>query len=181
VSAAKCWICGGAATTREHSTKRSDLKALFGEVSQSRPLFMHNDRQKNRRIGSLDADKLKSEGRICDTCNNARTQAHDRAWERLSAHLRTRTPPIAPGVVVSCEEAFPGDAIQQMLNVHLYFLKLFGCHITAASLPIDIAPFSKATMHGTPHPGVYLKFGHVERGRYPRAVGMTDVHIMLDT
>ena len=51
-----------------------------------------------------------------------------------------------------------------MKNVHLYFLKLFGCMLCEAKangyeVPIDIAPFSTAIMSGNPHREVYLQFG----------------------
>jgi hypothetical protein len=48
-----------------------------------------------------------------------------------------------------------------MTNVHLFFLKLFGCIISEAlanghEVPIDIKSFSKAIMAGRPHPEVHL-------------------------
>ncbi len=46
-----------------------------------------------------------------------------------------------------------------MLNVHLYFAKAFGCTLVMEDAPLDIAPFAKAIMTGTPHPNFYLHFG----------------------
>ena len=54
---------------------------------------------------------------------------------------------------------FGADRVREMLNVHLYFVKLFGCHIAGNNIPIDITGFSDAIMHGKLHPRVYLKFG----------------------
>ena len=51
----KCWICGDAATTGEHKTKRSDLRSVFGIPTQSNPLYLHDAERRNRRVGSLDA------------------------------------------------------------------------------------------------------------------------------
>jgi hypothetical protein len=43
-----------------------------------------------------------------------------------------------------------------MINVQLYFLKLFGCMLCEAKanghdVPTDVAPFSEALMTGRPH------------------------------
>ncbi len=70
----KCWICGDDGTTREHKTKRSDLRAVFRTPTQANPLYYHDDRRKNQRVGSLDSNLLKSPSLICQNCNNARTQ-----------------------------------------------------------------------------------------------------------
>jgi hypothetical protein len=155
----KCWICGDAATTGEHKTKRSDLRSVFGIPTQSNPLYLHDAERRNRRVGSLDAKVLKSPGRICPHCNNARTQPHDRAWEKLSVALRTRTPVIAPGSVVRTNRIFRYETAREMLKVHLYFVKLFGCHIAGNGIPLDITGFADAIMNEKAHSCVYLKFG----------------------
>lgn len=154
----KCWIFGNDATTGEHKTKRSDLRAVFGKPTQETPLFYHDKSVKNRRVG-LDAKILKSPGRICANCNNVRTQPHDRAWEKLSNALRTRHPIVAPGVNVRTNKIFPYNSGREMLNVHLYFVKLFGCHIVAHDIAIDIKGFSQAILNEKAHPSVFLKFG----------------------
>lgn len=155
----KCWICGNDATTGEDKTKRSDLRSAFGVPTQSNPLFLHDQQRRNRHIGSLDAELLKSPGRICSHCNNTRTQPYDLAWDKLSAALRTRTPAIAPGDIVRLNRIFPYGTAREMRNVHLYFVKLFGCHIAGNPIPLDIGGFADAIMHGRAHPCVYLNFG----------------------
>jgi hypothetical protein len=154
-----CWICGDAATTGEHKTKRSDLRSVFGAPTQSHPLYLHDRERRNRRVGSLDAQVLRSPGRICARCNNARTQPHDRAWERLSEAMRTWTPPLEPDDVVRTNRIFRYDTAREMLNVHLYFVKLFGCHIAGNAIPLDITGFALSILNEKAHPSVYLKFG----------------------
>lgn len=171
----KCWICGDAATTGEHKTKRSDLRSVFGIPTQSNPLYLHDAEKRNRRVGSLDAKVLKSPGRICPHCNNTRTQPHDRAWEKLSAALRTRTPAIAPGSIVRTNRIFRYDTAREMLNVHLYFVKLFGCHIAGNDIPLDIASFADAIMNEKAHPCVYLKFGCGRMFAGKPMTGMSDM------
>lgn len=154
-------------------TKRSDLRSVFGMPTQSNPLYFHDERKHNRRIGSLNARVLKSPGRICPRCNTARTQPHDRAWEKLSMALRTRSPAIAPGSIVRTNRIFEYDTAREMLNVHLYFVKLFGCHIVGNDIPLDTASFADAIMNETAHPCVYLKFGCAPR--FAGTAGMSDI------
>ena len=77
---------------------------------------------------------------------------------------RERQPPLKVGGLVRGNRIFPQSTRREMKNVHLFFLKLFGCMICEAKangheVPIDIAPFSNAIMSGQPHPEVYLQFG----------------------
>ena len=153
-----CWICGSDADSAEHKTKRSDLKAVFGRPTQAQPLFFHDQTRKNRRVGSLDAKLLKSPGRICHFCNSTRTQPHDRAWEALSKFLHDH-PEITPGSMLRGNRVFPYNTRQQMLDVHLFFAKLFGCLILEGDLRIDAGGFSSAIILGRAHPHFHLKFG----------------------
>ena len=155
----QCWICGSQAATGEHLVKASDLKSLFGDPSQADPLYFHTSAIKNFKIGSLKAKVLKSPALICKRCNSATTQPHDRAWQRLSEALRSSQPPIAAGDILRPNRIFPYDTAREMRNVHLYFLKLFGCRIIDGSVPIDTADFGNAILQRRSHPNVYLAFG----------------------
>jgi hypothetical protein len=55
---------------------------------------------------------------------------HDKAWERLSDRLRARR--LRVGQWVRANSIFPHYTRREMTNVHLYFLKLFGCMICEA-------------------------------------------------
>jgi hypothetical protein len=170
-----CWICNEKkADSGEHKTKRSDLLAVLGKPSQDEPLYFHDLNRRNQPVGSLDARILKSPVRICAFCNNTRTQPHDRAWEHMSDRLRSRK--LAVGRWVRSNRVFDGDVRRRMVDVHLYFLKLFGCMIAEAKangydLPMDLAPFSTAIMSGRPHEEVHLQFG-----RCDGTVGRSNLH-----
>ena len=155
----KCWICGAEGNSGEHMIKESDLAAVLGNISQNDPAYMHTAERRNIHIGSLKNDRLKSPARICHECNTARTQPYDRAWERMSAALRGRRPVIGPGSIVRANRIFKADTKLHMVFVHLFFVKLFGCHIATGDLPIDLREFSDALKSGKPHPCVYLRFG----------------------
>jgi hypothetical protein len=173
-----CWICDkNKADSGEHKTKRSDLLAVLGTPTQSEPFYYHDLHKANRPVGSLDAKILKSPVRICAYCNSTRTQPHDRAWETMSDRLRSRR--LAVGQFVRCNRIFGYCTKREMLNVHLFFLKLFGCMIAEAKanghdVPIPLEPFSDAIMTGRPHAEVHLEFG-----KHDGIVGRSDLHCWM--
>ncbi len=174
-----CWICGNPATTGEHGIKRSDLRDVFGAPTVSNQLYLHDAERPNRRVRSLDARLLKSPRKICGYCNSTRTQPHDRAWEKLSKALRNRTPAITPGSVVRTNRIFPHHTAREMLNVHLYFVKLFGCHIVGGDIPIDITGFADSISVERAHPLVYLKFGCGRTFAGKPMTGMSNMELQL--
>jgi hypothetical protein len=175
MSAPLCWICNeNEANSGEHKTKRSDLLAVLGEPTQDAPFYFHDLERPNRPVKSLDARILKAPIRICAHCNTTRTQPHDRAWERMSEQLRPRR--LKMGQWVRANGIFRHDTRREMTNVHLFFLKLFGCMLCEAKangydLPIDIAPFSQAIMTSQPHAEVHLQFGKCDG-----TVGRSNLH-----
>ena len=171
----KCWVCGDEARTGEHTIKRSDLNAIFGHVCQNRPLYRHTAAQRNTTVKGLNVGLLKSGGLLCAPCNNQRTQAFDRAWERLSAALRAR-PALRPGGRIDLGSVFPGAVRKSMLNVHLYFVKLFGCLIAENSLPIDIHGFSQAILNASAHPNIHLAISPLTYGLPFASVGYSDLN-----
>lgn len=153
----KCWICRADAQTAEHAIKRSDLVQAFGS---SQTLWLHSKHQSNQIIQGVGSKRVKFALFICSACNNQRTQPHDRAWEKLSYCLSTRNPPLRPGMRVKLTRSIPGGVSvgEAALNVHLYFVKLFGCLIVEHNLPIPISGFSAAILKNCPHPRVWLSF-----------------------
>lgn len=156
--------------------KASDLRSMYGHLSQNNPIYLHTDQQRNQLVKGLRSQLLKCGALICAKCNNERTQPYDRAWERLSEFFSSRRPAIRSGQVVRLDGAFPGTVKRSMLHVHLYFVKLFGCMIAEHRVPIEIKPFADALLNGAAHPRVHIAFGPslLHRGRaYP---GSTDLH-----
>jgi hypothetical protein len=168
-----CWICNAEnASSREHKIKKSDLKSSSETISQADPWYYNefNDSEnkkaiRNKCIGSLNANILKFEHYICHHCNTTRTQIHDRAWETFSSNFSSKIPQLKSTTQqIRFNKIFPYNTSLNMLNVHLYFVKLFGCRIIENNLksqkkiPIDISSFSKAILNEKPHPNLYLSF-----------------------
>jgi hypothetical protein len=167
-----CWICGDPATTGEHKTKQSDLRAMLGTPTQEKPFYYHDGTTKNRLVRSYRADFLKSPSRLCAPCNNHRTQPYDRAWEHLSDWLRNRRPPLKVGDVVRADRIWAQSAAKQMRHVQLYFAKLTGCHLTEAGINFDRASLAQSILIGKANPYIYLKF---RLSRTTALVGMPDL------
>ena len=175
----KCWICGADALSREHRTKASDIRALFGDVSQHAPLYLHIGDRKNIKIQSVNSDKLKFEKRLCSTCNNARTQPHDMAWQKLSEHLRSRKPPTVPGTVINLGKVFPGEVSKSMLYVHLYFLKVFGCLASDSDAPLPVSEFGESILKSQAHPHVHIAFAMQLVPPLRKATAITPIPAMI--
>jgi hypothetical protein len=170
-----CWICNrNEANSSEHKTKRSDLLAVLGKPTQAKPFYYHDLERPNKLVKSLEAKILKAPMQICAECNTTRTQPHDRAWEHMSDRLRARR--LKVGQWTRANSIFCHYTRREMTNVHLFFLKLFGCMLCEAKanghdVPVDIAPFSQSIMSGRPHPEVHLQFG-----RCDGTIGRSNLH-----
>jgi len=154
-----CWICGNVATTGEHLVKKSDLREVFGVPSPGEPLYLHNSSRKNVRIQGLNSKSLKLNSKLCAKCNNETTQPYDKAWERLSKHIRSLGSQL-PKSYIRANKVFPNNSRRQMRDVQLYFVKLFGCLIHENKVPLDIKSFSTVLLERTFHPNVFLKVGY---------------------
>ena len=155
---ALCWICNKEeANSREHMSKRSDLKAVLGATGA---LYLHTDERRNVKVQSLNSKKIKFAASLCGTCNSTLTQPHDLAWERLSDALRGRKPELRPGDIVRLDRIFPYGTAAEMLNMHLYFVKWLGCQIVEQAIPISpgIDTMARAILSQRAHPGIWLAF-----------------------
>jgi hypothetical protein len=159
---ATCWICGSdGPLSGEHRAKASDLRDFFGEISPSKPVYFTTQERDARPIHSAKSDKLKTGDVICVRCNTARSQPYDDAWMKLSRELRRRLPTLRDGKRIRGDAVFSHDTRRQMLGVHLFFVKLLGCHLAdAGQSTFDLAPLSQAILDERAHPNVYLQFGY---------------------
>lgn len=160
---AKCWICGGDATTGEHLIKRSDLKQIFGEPQIGAPLFLHNVNKTNLKVQGLNSKALKLEKSLCSKCNNQVTQPYDRAWEQLSAFIAEHKDRLRPQSIIRADRVYATHSNLMMRYVQLYFVKLFGCLIVSNVIDFDLSSFARSLQSRKFHPDVFLKFGCVPR------------------
>lgn len=154
----RCWICGSAAMTGEHIVKASTMRDLFGEVTQQRPLYHSDARRRNRRMQSVDS-KLVKLSVLCARCNSSLTQPFDRAWDIFWMYLTENCSSLKTGDFIRRYRVFDYNARHEMLNLHLYAVKLFGCVAAEFSVPLDLVGMADAIKHMRPYQNVYFGVG----------------------
>lgn len=145
------------ADSDEHAWKRTDVRTLRAPTQQ-RPLYLHSPAGKNQKVATIDDPRLKPVA-ICANCNNNRTQPHDKAWEKMSAWMRSHDPPLAAGDIISLDDIFPDDTEEQLKNLQLFFVKTLGCRLVGTTAEALLPDLAKAIMSDAPHPRVRLAFG----------------------
>jgi hypothetical protein len=116
---------------------------------------MHTAKKTNKKIHSYDSKQLKFYPSICEKCNSKISQPFDNAWTSMSDFIakKKKTEKIE---LIDLEDIFHGSVSRSMLNVHLFFVKWFGCLIKENSIPIELDSFSGSIMNLTEHPFIYL-------------------------
>ncbi len=178
--AAKCWICGDVADTREHRIKRTDIRQVLGEATQQKPLFVHNDDKRNKRVQSTNAKILRGEKDLCARCNNELTQPHDKSWERLSSYLYENWTIILKNGKFRVSKAFPAGAGNGMRNAHLFFAKLLGCAVKEGDVPINITKLANGIKENRPINNFWLSIGATPETETIDSVGRTNLLVTHD-
>lgn len=171
----RCWICGGEGNTGEHLIKASDLKSHFKEISEIHPVYYHTSVKKNVEIKSLKSSKLKSDALICGRCNSNLSQPYDKAWERMSSYLRNNWGNALKKKVVPLKDVFPKNIDDSMLDVQLFFVKLFGCRIIEHEIPIDTKSFSNSFLKRSAHKNIFISIGQIRSRENIKVAGMTPI------
>src|SRR5208282_3225475 len=176
-----CWICRARpANSVEHRFKASDVRARLRLISQQNPAYVHRGKATNHPIGSARNKALAFKTPICTECNNVGTQPYDEAWEKLSEYLHANWPAIVRRGQFDLSKPFPGGTRQTALDVHLYFVKLFGCKAAEENLPIDLKSFSSALMNRTAHPEIVLQVANAPAKRGEFVAYETEINIMRE-
>lgn len=177
-----CWICGNPeADSYEHITKHSDLKSLFGCVSQNSPVYVNSNFIRNLPLRSIKKSKyLKFKTPICSNCNNNLTSEHDKAWQHFSEYLRFRNPSIKAETYIRLNRVFVDKSKQKMLLVHLYFVKLFGCAINDYGIQIDLSSLSKSILNNSVNSNIYISFSISRHLAQFNIAGPSDIHCILE-
>jgi hypothetical protein len=176
-----CWICGNEAGTREHRVKATDLRRVFGAVSQKEPIYYSISDGRPTPVGSFRSDKFTSEAKICNDCNSCLTQPYDKAWEALSNYLGANIERLSRTRKVDLSRIFPGATKRSKIAVQLFFAKLFGCWIAEHKVPIDLSSFADAIRSYTIHDELYLSFIVCPNVAHIRKASVTEITAVLQS
>lgn len=172
----KCWICGQTGNSKEHMIKASDIRSIFPEITQENPVLLHTSNDQNFPVGSAKSDKFKFKAPICEKCNTNRTSPHDKAWENVSKHLLQYDLERRGNLSIRMTKIFKSNIYMNALNVHLFFVKLFGCRIIESGIPVEITSFSCSIMNNTPNPYLFLRFKKAI-GNSLKSLSISPVHV----
>lgn len=180
----KCWICGvNDADSREHLIKASDVRDLFGTISQLNPIFGHtvdNNYEvisKNQRMGSSKSDKLKLGPSLCKKCNSDETSMFDNAWMKLCRHLSLQRLDTQDNLKIQLGNVFPYKRYENALFVHLYFVKHFGCRIIDSDTPIDTKELSQSLIDRKPCKSIFLLFKKWGKASYKKQATLLPIEV----
>jgi len=195
-----CWICKGPADCREHMTKKSDLKSIFGKIERGSRLYFCNNSGKTDFIQSLNSNILKWPKNICTKCNSTLSQPYDKSWEIMSECLRKLCESPGRPHRISMARLFHGEYRKHMINCQLYFIKHLGCAINhpivlkkpeenqVVSNQIDHLNayrdvsecFAKSLIQAKARSDVYLRFAFINKIGPHKNVGSTELGCIYD-
>jgi len=152
----RCWICGACADSREHKIKKRDL---VRDVGKGRRFYYHDRRKNNSLVQGLNSNQVKFDKIICHSCNTNLTHPYDSSWDRMSEYLYYNIHNYIRKKYMRCNAIFPYDTKYNMLNVYLFFAKLFGCNVKQHDIPIDLNVLAYAVKNRNSVSNLYLRFG----------------------
>ncbi|HFT6975860.1 hypothetical protein I5V28_13875 [Stenotrophomonas maltophilia] len=136
----ECCLCGSKeALSGEHKIKASALRAVFGK--QGMVIAKHGGPYRFAQSPSSKA--LHFSARVCEVCNNSRTQPADLAFDQFNARALELMALGSNPADVFKDPRFIQDG-PLYLDVFRYFAKLMCCHLAEMSAPSfeDVAGFA---------------------------------------
>jgi hypothetical protein len=174
---AECWICGAPADSGEHKAKRSDIRSILGTPTQHMPFHLRSQKNGKQKLIGLNSQPVIWSDKICSPCNNAVSAPYDRAWERLSTFLQG-VPHGLPSINL---QAIYGDKYQaELMNLYLYFVKLFGCYVVNAGIDIDKRQFGKSLLEKHEHPDFYIRCSYFPNWPVQKMIALTEMAVAHD-
>lgn len=175
-----CWICGCKADSGEHIPKSSTLSNIFKHVSQSQPLYLSSESYRNRPLQSINSKLVKFKV-ICSKCNNSLTQPADKAWDALLTYVSKNIHSKDVGSVLPLHKVFPTNRKQQLINLHHYFIKLFGCVAAQFNIAIDLPGLASSLKSNGISELIHIGISRRDWLNNLTYAGPSDMHTISDT
>lgn len=138
-----CCLCGSREDlTGEHKIKASALRDEFG--TNALAIGSHGaDMGRLRFAQGARSKALHFKARLCAKCNNERTQAADREFDRFHSRVKAHFEAGRDPSEAFDEEEYRMDG-EPYLNVFRYFAKLLCCHVAEVGGPrrVHVARFA---------------------------------------
>jgi hypothetical protein len=140
-STSQCCLCGSSeALSGEHKIKASALRAEFGKQG----MVIGRPGESYRHAQSPNSKAFHFSARVCEDCNNARTQPADFAFDEFNAKASSLLKCGLDPAGVFDDPRFSLSGGHLYLNVFRYFAKLMCCHLAEMGAPFykEIADFA---------------------------------------
>ena len=175
-----CWWCGERATTEEHRIKHSTLKRIArtdsGVIDLKNTYKMADDFEGPLR-SLKEGAQVKWRKNMCATCNNAKSQPFDMAYDTMENFIVTNADHMGTWSRLAWVDVFGAEWQQSATNLGRYFAKQVCCMLATQRLPIpeDLITF----LDGSPRcPSVaFMMFRNwraVDAHRTLRGAGLDD-------
>lgn len=128
----QCCLCGSTvALSGEHKIKASSLRTVFGNGK----LVIGRPGESYRHAQSSKSKAFHFSSRVCEACNNARTQPADLAFEEFNSEAYRLWQCGSDPAAVANDPRFDDASGNLRLDVFRYFAKLMCCHLAEMSAP----------------------------------------------
>lgn len=134
---AKCWWRGAAATSGEHKFKRSDLTRAFGNGTWRGPTMIAHVADRVLSPQSSRAKGLKFEKSLCHSCNTARSQTFDRAYDTFADHIRGSGDQVLGTGILDWTDVYGGEWQDGVQLLTRYWVKHIGCRLAQVGAAIS--------------------------------------------
>jgi len=138
VPARSCWICGKPADSSEHAIKKTDIARFFGggPYPKGKRLLKKTEDGRRAFIQSPDSTHIKYSNVLCHSCNTARTQLFDRAYDQFMGYMNQETARVLEDRRINLRRVYGICGNGQHMNLFKYFVKCFGCRLADSGVPV---------------------------------------------
>jgi hypothetical protein len=134
----QCWWCGSPANSQEHRYKKADITRLFGKGPYKGDEALARYVQgEERTVQGPNSKELMFQAKLCQKCNNERSQPFDRAYDQFIAHFEANAASILASRQIRFSEIFGASWREGRENVLRYYVKHIGCRLAEAGVLVD--------------------------------------------
>lgn len=132
IDRSKCWWCGSSDLSGEHKAKKTELEMLNGKVYKNGNLINHikyRTESHGKNIQSSNSNRVKFEKNLCKSCNGAKSQKFDVAYQALIDYYFQNRNEVKESKSINLEKVFGDNWFNEYLNVERYIGKHLGCRL----------------------------------------------------
>ena len=133
-----CWWCSALADSREHKYKRTDLVRIFGPGPYvGDAAVVRGVAGLSRQVQGPKSDEVKFPPALCATCNNARSQPFDSAYDAFTEFITQQETQILQTRRFRFSEIYGATWRTAKENLAKYYVKHIGCRLADAGIRVE--------------------------------------------